>query len=231
VDVLRHFTGLKARLMPYLYASAERSAAEGLPLMRAMVLEFPDDPACTHLDRQYLLGDDLLVAPVFTEDGEVTYYVPAGTWTHVLTGERVQGPGWVSEKHGFDSLPLLARPDSVIPFGAVSRKPDYDYADGVTLRIYELADGTHVTRRLVGPDGATAAVFTVAREAGRITVEALEAPSGWRVQLCGVAEAEAEGARTSPDPLGLIAEPAGQVVTLYPVSSQPTKSAQESGRE
>ena len=60
--------------------------------MRAMLLEFPDDPACAYLDRQYLLGDSLLVAPVFAADGVVDYYVPAGRWTHFLTGETVVGP-------------------------------------------------------------------------------------------------------------------------------------------
>ncbi|MFI9612049.1 hypothetical protein ACIHCM_10240 [Streptomyces sp. NPDC052023] len=110
VAVTRDFTRLKHRLMPYLFRAARRAAEHGTPLMRAMVLEFPDDPACQSLDRPYMLGDDLLVAPVFSVDGEVEYYVPAGTWTHVLSGDQVQGPGWRRERYGFDSLPLLARP-------------------------------------------------------------------------------------------------------------------------
>ena len=73
--------------------------------MRPMLLEFPDDPAVTHLDRQYMLGD-LLVAPVFTATGEVDFYLPAGRWTRLLTGEVVEGPGWVRETHGFASVPL-----------------------------------------------------------------------------------------------------------------------------
>ena len=215
VDVLRYFTGLKAQLMPYLYAAADQTVHTGVPLMRAMVLEFPDDPACAHLDRQYLLGDDLLVAPVFTEDGEVTYYVPAGTWTHVLTGERVQGPGWLREQHGFQSLPLLARPGSVIALGSQTQRPDYDYADGVTLRIFELPDGAHVTTRIVATDATTAAVFTTSREGQRITVEASDAPAHWKIQLSGVEQASAEGATVTQDRLGLIAEPTGRVVTFH----------------
>ena len=220
VDVLRHFTRLKARLMPYLYAAADQTVREGLPLMRAMVLEFPDDPACTHLERQYLLGDDLLVAPVFSADGDVRYYVPAGTWTHLLTGERVQGPAWVREQHGFQSLPLLARPGSVIAFGAQSQRPDYDYADGVTLRVFELPDGAHTSTRIVAADGTTTATFTTSRAADRITVEAHDAPAHWRIQLSNVERAEAEGATLIPDPLGLIAEPTGPVVTFRLASPQ-----------
>ena len=60
VDVLRHFTRLKCRMMPYLYAQAMQARDLGLPMMRAMLLEFPSDPSCHTLDRQYLLGNSLL---------------------------------------------------------------------------------------------------------------------------------------------------------------------------
>jgi alpha-D-xyloside xylohydrolase len=86
VEVTRTFTRLKHRLMPYLFRAAEQAHHAGTPVMRAMLLEFPDDPTCLPLDRQYMLGDDLLVAPVLAEEGGVEYYVPAGTWTNVLTG-------------------------------------------------------------------------------------------------------------------------------------------------
>ncbi len=59
--------------------------------MRAMVLEFGNDPTCDTLDRQYMIGDSVLVAPIFDESGIVSYYLPAGTWTHFLTGEKVEG--------------------------------------------------------------------------------------------------------------------------------------------
>ena len=86
-DVLRYFTNLKCRLMPTLFAAAVEATTAGLPVMRAMLLEFPDDPACATLDRQYMLGSSLLVAPVFTPEGDVEFYLPEGKWTHLLTGE------------------------------------------------------------------------------------------------------------------------------------------------
>ncbi|GLW64044.1 alpha-xylosidase [Actinomadura rubrobrunea] len=190
VDVLRRFTRLKMRLMPYLAGAARQAYEEGLPMMRAMVVEFPDDPACTHLERQYMLGDDLLVAPVFSADGEVAYYVPDGVWTHYLTGEKVRGGRWVRERHGFDSLPLLARPGAVIPEGAVDDRPDYDHADGVTLRVYELADGARVATEIPAPvGGGTAASFVTSRD-GAVVRVAAEFPGGaavsWNVLLVGV---------------------------------------------
>ena len=63
-------------------------------MMRSMVLEFEQDPACFYLDRQYMLGEKLLVAPVFSEDGVASYYLPQGTWTNYFTGEAVVGGGW-----------------------------------------------------------------------------------------------------------------------------------------
>ena len=129
-DVLRLFTKLKGRLMLYLWSAALEAHHEGVPTMRAMLLEFPNDPACDTLDRQYLLGGSLLVAPVFTEDGTIDYYLPAGRWTDLLTGRVQEGPGWRREQHDFLSLPLMVRPGTILPLGAVDDRPDYDYADG-----------------------------------------------------------------------------------------------------
>jgi alpha-D-xyloside xylohydrolase len=185
VDVLRAFTKLKMRLMPYIAGAARQAYTEGIPMMRAMVMEFPGDPACTHLERQYMFGDDLLVAPVFSRDGDVSYYVPAGTWTHFLTGRPITGPRWVRESHSVMSVPLLVRPGAVIPEGAVDDRPDYDYADGVTLRVYELADGAHVTTGIPTPAGEPAATFTTVRRGDTIQIAA-ENAANWRVVLVGV---------------------------------------------
>jgi len=205
VDVLRRFTNLKARLMPYLLAAAREAYGEGLPMMRAMVLEFPGDPAVTHLERQYMLGGDLLVAPVLTADGTIAYYVPEGVWTHVLTGEPVTGGRWVRERHGFSSVPLLARPGSVIPFGAVGDRPDYDYADGVTLHAYALADGARVRTEVPSATGEVAAAFTTARDGDVIRVTA-EGAGHWRLLLPGVRSGSVEGGEVIEHEHGLLIE-------------------------
>jgi alpha-D-xyloside xylohydrolase len=104
-DVLRLFTKLKCRLMPYLWGVAGEAHREGVPMMRAMILEFPEDPGCETLDRQYLLGSSLLVAPVFTEDGAVDYYLPGWSLDELAERRSREGPGWHRERHGFLSLP------------------------------------------------------------------------------------------------------------------------------
>jgi alpha-D-xyloside xylohydrolase len=171
VEVLRHFTRLKLSLMPYLAAAAEEAHRDGVPMMRPMILEFPDDPTAAQLDRQYMLGPDVLVAPVMSADGQVTYYVPAGTWTHLVTGEQLTGPAWVTEKHGFDSVPVLARPGAVIPFGARTDRPDYEWTDGVRLRLYAPAQGQRTRVRVPSPGNGPGAEFDVHYEDGTASVE------------------------------------------------------------
>ncbi|HEU4756386.1 MAG TPA: alpha-xylosidase, partial [Agromyces sp.] len=115
VEVARTFAKLKASLRPYLVAAGEEAHRSGTPVMRPMQLAFPSDPAVAHLDRQYLLGPDLLVAPVFSASGDVEYYLPPGRWTNWFTRETVEGGGWRRERHGFDTVPLWIRAGAVIP--------------------------------------------------------------------------------------------------------------------
>ncbi|MFE2088490.1 alpha-xylosidase [Streptomyces sp. NPDC059460] len=188
VDVARKFTLLKHRLMPYLYGVAAEAHRTGIPVMRPMLLEFPGDPTTRMLDRQYMLGPDLLVAPVFTEDGQVEYYVPEGTWTHLLTGETVTGPVWRHETHGFDSLPILVRPGAVLPWGADDQRPDGDWLDGLTLRVFGPASATTRTPVTV-PDlaGVPAATFHVTRDADtlRVTADGTDRPYRVIVEVSG----------------------------------------------
>jgi len=159
VEVTRTFAHLKMRLMPYLYQLGLEAAATGSPVMRPMQFEFPGDPAIAYLDRQYMLGSDLLVAPVLSADGTVKFYLPEGTWTSLFTGETAEGGRWVREQHGFDSLPLYARPGAVIPWGARVDRPDYDYFEGLTLRVFAGGEGEREVT-VTNPDGRSE-TFTV----------------------------------------------------------------------
>ena len=185
--VLQAFTRLKHRLMPYLYAQAIAATETGVPMMRSMVMEHPHDPACTTLDRQYHLGDSLLVAPVFTESGEVDFYLPEGTWTHLLSGEVKPGGRWHRETHDFLSLPLYVAANTVIPWGSETERPDYDFASGVTLRVFALADGATARFDVASLQGGIAARGTVRREGRRYSVSLTEgALTDWCLEVDGV---------------------------------------------
>jgi len=186
VAVLRHFTQLKCRLMPYLFAAAVEAHTTGAPLMRAMVLEYPNDPACTHLERQYLLGPALLVAPVFSDQGPVEYYLPAGRWTDFFTGAMRDGGRWMREESlDFFRIPLWVRENSVLALGTEETRPDYDFADGVTLRCYQLADGADLLVRIPTATGDTAARFRVRRDGLTVTVRREQGNQPWRVEIAG----------------------------------------------
>ena len=183
VDVLRTFTRLKCRLMPYLYAAAAEATRSGAPMMRAMVLEFPDDPACETLDRQYMLGPSLLVAPVFSEDGQVSFYLPEGRWTHLLTGEVVDGGRWRKERHGFQSLPLYARPNSLIVWGRRDDRPDYDFADGAVFAAYALDERVEASASIIAASGSEILQLSVRCDGAVIDAVASEPDRVWSLRL------------------------------------------------
>ena len=224
VDILRRFVTLKHRLMPYLYGAAVTAHQDGLPVMRPMALAFPDDPACAHLERQYMLGGDVLVAPVFSAAGEVSYYVPAGRWTDVLRGTVVEGPRWVREQHGFDTVPVLARPGAVIAMGGRDDRPDYDYADGVTLRVYELCEGAQVTVSVPTMTGGDGASFAISRAGREIRVERRAASATWGVLLVGQNTISASGGVVTSTPDGARLDVAAGVASVAIVLATNTAS-------
>ncbi len=193
--VLRHFTKLKCRLMPYLWQAAQVAHESNLPMMRAMVLEFPEDPTCRSLDRQYMLGDALLVAPVF-HDTKAEYYLPAGKWTHLLTGEVREGGRWYFDSQNFFEVPLWIRPGGVVALGPVEDKPDYDHRKGVRL-VFGAADslgsqsagsrsGLAQGVTVTGLD-AKAHSFAIERSGDKLSVQSLDGVADFEIHLPGAA--------------------------------------------
>ena len=182
VDVLRHFSKLKCRLMPYLFGAAKQASRTGVPMMRAMFLEFPDDPGAACLDQQYMLGDALLVAPVFSQEGAVDVYLPPGRWTHLLSGKERAG-GWHREVHDAFSLPLYVRETTLLAIGAHDDTVAYDHADGVTLELYALGDGRSAECAVSGSGGGTLAVS--ARRQGKEILFTAEGTKPWRLLTVG----------------------------------------------
>jgi alpha-D-xyloside xylohydrolase len=192
VDVTRRFTRLKLSLMPYLARLAEEAASEGVPLMRPMVLEFPEDLGARHVDTQFMLGDALCVSPVFRSDGVADTYLPSAGWRHLLDGE-VAGPGWTSRTYRFDSLGLYVRPGTVLPVGARDDTPEYAWAEGVTLRAFDLPDGFDAVVHVPGGTGESA-TFYVRRDGDVVTATSDDARGHWTLDVVGGGSATASGA-------------------------------------
>ena len=168
--VLRFFTKLKGRLMPYLFSQAVKTSKTGIPMMRAMVIDYANDPACLYLDRQYMLGDNLLCAPVFSEDGMVTYYLPQGKWTDIITGETIEGGKYVTKKCSYLEMPVLAKPDSIVVYGDFKDSVEYDYVAGAQAVIYNLGDGNTAETVVYDKDAKQAMTMKAVRNGNEITV-------------------------------------------------------------
>lgn len=171
VDVVRFFTRLKASLMPYLYKTAIDTSRSGVPTMRSMVLEYTEDKTCHYVDKQYMLGDNLLVAPIFNDQSIAEYYLPKGTWTDFFTGEEKEGAGWITEKHSYLSIPLMVKENSIVVMGAHDDRPDYDYGDHAEIRIYALKDGHSASSIVYGMDNQEQISITASRSGSDIHIQ------------------------------------------------------------
>jgi alpha-D-xyloside xylohydrolase len=195
-DVVKYFTKLKCRIMPYLYQMAVVSHETGVPMMRPMILEFPDEPGMKNLDMQYMLGDSLLVAPIFTEDGVVDYYLPEGKWTHLITGDAVEGGRWFREKYDYFSMPVFVRDNTLFPVkGEIAADkfdyrekddisvPDYDYRQGTQFHLYCLKDGETASCFVTDEKGDNKLTAKAVREGKKIKFSFSEITDGMKIVI------------------------------------------------
>lgn len=117
--ICRLWVKLRYRLIPYLRNACAQAARAGMPVSRSMVLAFPDQPDMWPFELQYMLGDDLFVAPVLKAGGSVRYRLPAGRWHDFWTGRMVSGGAVIEETVSLDRIPLYVRDGAVLPLGPV----------------------------------------------------------------------------------------------------------------
>ena len=211
VDVVRFFTKLKLSLTPYLYSSAVRTSRTGVPMMRSMVLEFENDPVCQYLDRQYMLGDSLLVAPIFNDRGEAYYYLPQGTWTNYLTGETVEGGVWRKEHHDYMSIPLWTRENTILPVNNGLKHAADSFEEGLELKVIGLKDHAETT---VYEDQKEILKASVTKNDGKISVKA-EGKHAFTLRLvnCTINSVQgAELAHDGADSIVTVTDPSGEVI-------------------
>jgi alpha-D-xyloside xylohydrolase len=136
LKIFRRYVKLRYRLLPYIYSCANLASQTGLPVIRAMILEFQEDPNCYDKDQQYMLGPSLLIAPVLNGNGKVSVYIPKGSWRDYWSKEEFKGPMTLDRILPLDVLPIYVRSDSIIPMA-----PEMEYVgqkpwDPLTVEIY-----------------------------------------------------------------------------------------------
>lgn len=142
--ILLKYDTLRYRLMPYIYSQAWQVTSHGGTIMRALVMDFPDDATARECKDEFLFGPAILVCPV-VEKGVTSrrVYLPAGTsWTDFWTGAHYRGGQTVDAAASLDTIPLFVRDGAVIPMGPSVQYVDEKPADPIELRVYPGADGS-----------------------------------------------------------------------------------------
>ncbi len=178
--IFRRYARFRSRLVPYLYSYAWDAAETGIPLMRPMVMEFPDDPAGYAFDLQYCLGRELLVSPVVRADDWVTTYLPRGRWMDWWSGVVHEGPTVLRRQVPLEEIPLYLRENSLIVLGPernhVAERP-------VAPLTVDTFVATQANFTLKGDDRCLE--LRCQRQDRRMVFEASEAPCAYLVRLHG----------------------------------------------
>ncbi|MEW1841979.1 TIM-barrel domain-containing protein [Nonomuraea angiospora] len=179
---------LRYRLMPYIYTAAVEAARTGAPMMRALCVDHPDDPVAWQADLQYLLGRDLLVAPMTAPEGTRQVYLPRGTWVDYWTGEVLEGSRYVTVGKPLDQIPLFVRYGALIPV-ATDPGDTVDVPAEITLVAF---GGGDATAEIHDADGVTVAVATRDGDVLRVAVTGPKRVTGVEIAPVAGAPARAE---------------------------------------
>ena len=147
----RQAAEMKYRLMPYVYAQAKDCTLRGLPMVRALLVEFPQDPGAWLVEDEYMFGSQMLVAPLMESGTERSVYLPAGTqWIDYQTG-KVYDSGWHTIAVGEIPAVILVRDGSVIPHAPLAQRTDQIQWNQLEFRTYRAAPATKCTGLLFRP--------------------------------------------------------------------------------
>ncbi|MDI6401310.1 alpha-xylosidase [Balneolaceae bacterium ANBcel3] len=151
LDLYRQATEMRYKLMPYIYAQAKESSEKGLPMVRALFVEYPEDPGSWLVEDQYLFGSDILVAPLMQDHATSrNVYLPPGKWIDYQTG-MVYAGGWHHIESGSLPVVMLVRDGAVIPhieLAQHTREMDWSEVDLVVFS----AEATHASGKLCLPE-------------------------------------------------------------------------------
>ncbi|HEX3630417.1 MAG TPA: glycoside hydrolase family 31 protein, partial [Candidatus Dormibacteraeota bacterium] len=134
-SIFRRYAQLRYRLLPYLY-SAALGVAQGAPLVRPLLYDHPDDPTTHHVDHEYFLGPDLLVAPMLQARGSRDVYLPEGGWYDYWSDRRFEGRAWIDYHAELETLPLFVREGAIIPMGPALTHANEKAWDPLSFDVY-----------------------------------------------------------------------------------------------
>lgn len=139
LEDFRNADNMRYQLMPYIYSQAKHSSETGLPMLRALFVEYPDDPGSWLIDNEYLFGSNMLVAPMFENADERNVYLPPGVWIDYQNGEEYTG-GWHSIRAGKIPVVVLVKDGTVIPRMELAQSTLYMDWSTIELKVFSTGD-------------------------------------------------------------------------------------------
>ena len=163
-----------------------------------------------------MLGDNLLVAPIFNDESKGIFYLPKGTWTDFFTGEVMEGGTWIEKEYDYLHLPLMVKENSMIAIGSKDDRPDYDYADGVEIRIYALTEGEETSSVVYNMKSDAELTISAIKRNGEITIQASSAKP-YTIRLVNMTGVAVSGASTRTEGNDTVIVPAADRMEVKPV--------------
>jgi len=139
---MRKANNLRYRLLPYIYSLGHEAYKTGAPIVRPLMMEYPDDAAVANLSDEMLLGKGLLAAPILTPGGKRDVYLPEGIWYDFFTNEAIQGSKHFQVTKRLDEIPVYVAAGTILPLGPEVPYSDYDTIAPLEIRVYPGHDGT-----------------------------------------------------------------------------------------
>jgi alpha-glucosidase len=192
-DIIRKYLKLRYQLLPFLYTTLEEAHQTGSPLFRPLVLNYQDDPNTYNLDDEFMIGNDLLVAPIVKADvTQRLVYLPRGLWYDFWTNKKYEGRTMITAAAPLETVPMFVRAGAIIPTGPelnyVGQKP----VDPITFFIYPDTDGFAATT-LYEDDGISPAYKQ--GEVRRTTISARRVAAGYSISVSAPAGSYNPGPR------------------------------------
>lgn len=152
--IIKKYIQLRYIWFPYIYTLFHEASVSGVPVMRPLFMEYPNDKNTFNLADQFLFGEKVIIAPILKPD---TYhrvvYLPDGTWFNYWSGEKYEGGQHMMVEADLETLPIFVKEGAIIPHGAVTRSTEFP-VDKLTLYIYPMEEGSS-TYTLYDDDGKT----------------------------------------------------------------------------
>lgn len=167
-NYFRKAVELKYKLMPYIYTQSKLAAENGLPMVRALLVEYPDDPGAWMVDNEYMLGSDMLVAPFFENTKTRPVYLPAGNWVDYQTGRTYQN-GWHNIAAGELEVVMLVREGAVLPQVKVAQSTEQIDWKNIELVAFGV-NSANTTMKLFLPGESEVKDVLITKKGRRLTV-------------------------------------------------------------